>query len=550
MPDKLAPQVVTIPNVKLVRTGTWLASTGMTTITRDDLDDMVTASSDPDVDEAVVKLGHTDPINAGLLADGIPALGWVTNLRVEDEAEGGRSVLVGDLSNVPEPLAQVLPLAYKRRSAEIAWVVKTAGGNRYRAALTGLSLLGKFAPAVKGLGEPIEDLEDLYALYGLAKPEERVLESALSAERVSALMGAEFDAETKRLNREASRTNAEQTSELADAINIETIREAWRDAHPYDPEEPSSDTWVREVWLEPGTMGGYLIVEGGDTEPDELLRVAWSAEDDGAITLGAQEKVRVTYEPAKLAARSAIYAQLKAKAIDRDTMRTLLSTIPIPSSAKNPPHSGEPGDNDENDTPTGGRSMDTKRLEELLANEDEAAAVEAFKKLRAESTPAPEGDGETTPPAGGDGGETDGKPDGSTQTPPEAEPTATAEADAEDPLLVKLSAGSWTEVKDDLKAGREAMRREHERDVKAAVRSALSEGRISPEPKEVEAWTDRLDKDLEGTKALLSTLQPRFSTYELGDDSALEAHVDDAAFDAFERSVFGADFGASNEGGK
>lgn len=144
-PDDL--KTVTIRGVELVRAGTWWASTGRVRITPEHLEAMVAAAGDAEVDQAPVKLGHTTE-------PGQPALGWVENLRVSDDG----MTLLGDLVDVPAGFARIMPSAYRRRSIEIKWGVRTASGQRHAAALTGLALLGVQEPAVKGLA----DLVDLY----------------------------------------------------------------------------------------------------------------------------------------------------------------------------------------------------------------------------------------------------------------------------------------------------------------------------------------------------------------------------------------------------
>jgi hypothetical protein len=135
----------TIPDVELVRVGNWAsAMSGRVPITGDDLDEMVRAAQDAQVDYAPVKLGHVDP-----RFDGEPALGWIRNLRRVGD------VLLGDLADVPEKMVEVARSAFRRRSVEIAWGVKTPGGRKYTAALSGLALLGVTAPAVKGLADVV-----------------------------------------------------------------------------------------------------------------------------------------------------------------------------------------------------------------------------------------------------------------------------------------------------------------------------------------------------------------------------------------------------------
>lgn len=157
---------VTIPGVELVQVGLWAASTGLTDVKAEHLASMVAASHDPGVDKAPLKIGHTDPRFAAI-ADGEPAYGWPTNLRVEDRPEldaqqkpTGRMVptLIGDLAGVPAKLAEIMPHAFRRRSVEIGWGYRTAAGTKYPAILSGLALLGVQPPAVKTLA-------DVVALY-------------------------------------------------------------------------------------------------------------------------------------------------------------------------------------------------------------------------------------------------------------------------------------------------------------------------------------------------------------------------------------------------
>lgn len=156
-------KTATIRDVELVSVGTHAASTGVTKVTRADLESMLAAHADGLVDHAPVKLGHASPLNDGL-GDGAPAYGWVVPTGIRANATGA-DTLVGDLVGMPAALADVAPTAYRRRSVEIAWQVKTAAGKTYAAALIGVALLGASAPAVKGLA-------DLLALYSEAVDEQ------------------------------------------------------------------------------------------------------------------------------------------------------------------------------------------------------------------------------------------------------------------------------------------------------------------------------------------------------------------------------------------
>lgn len=147
----------TILGVELMHAGTWGASSGVATVTAEHIKAMVDAYADPGVDRAVLKIGHTDPRFNSPEHDGSPALGWIENVHASDD---GRT-LIGDLVGVPAKLAEIIPSAYRRRSVEIRWGLKTNAGKHHVAVLTALALLGSSAPAVKGLA-------DVAALYGAA----------------------------------------------------------------------------------------------------------------------------------------------------------------------------------------------------------------------------------------------------------------------------------------------------------------------------------------------------------------------------------------------
>lgn len=140
-----ADTLVTIPDVEICKVGNWASAlSGRVPITGDDLEAMVAAAIDPEVDAGPVKIGHVDP-----RFDGEPALGWLQNLR----NRGG--TLVADIVDAPSKMEPLIRSAFRRRSAEIAWNVKTPSGKTYKAALAGLALLGVTPPAVKGLADVV-----------------------------------------------------------------------------------------------------------------------------------------------------------------------------------------------------------------------------------------------------------------------------------------------------------------------------------------------------------------------------------------------------------
>jgi hypothetical protein len=148
----LAP-TVTLHDVELVETGVHQGALGPTPVARGDLESMIAASYDPEVDRAAMHPGHFDPRFVQTLADGEPAIGWAVPRRIVDTPDG-KAKLIGDLVDVPAKLAAVIPKAYARRSIEFAPKI-TPSGRAYPAALTGLALLGVAIPAVKNLADVV-----------------------------------------------------------------------------------------------------------------------------------------------------------------------------------------------------------------------------------------------------------------------------------------------------------------------------------------------------------------------------------------------------------
>lgn len=140
--------------IALCRAGEWHGLTGKAVVTPEDLQAVVDAYQDREVDRARVKLGHVSSLNDQALGDGAPAFGWVSNPRVSDDGK----TLLGDLVDVPRRLGEVVGRGYKNVSVELRKNVKTPSGKTHPTVLSGLALLGAAAPAVKGL-------DDLVALY-------------------------------------------------------------------------------------------------------------------------------------------------------------------------------------------------------------------------------------------------------------------------------------------------------------------------------------------------------------------------------------------------
>lgn len=143
-------------DLELARPGTYKLASGSMTFTEEMLADAAryaTAAGRP----APVKLGHVDK-----RWDGEPALGWLSNLRYEEDADG--PVLLGDIDDMPEWLAAAAPKHWPNRSVE-GWANYTdADGERYAFVIDGLALLGATPPGINS----IKSLRDLPAALGVA----------------------------------------------------------------------------------------------------------------------------------------------------------------------------------------------------------------------------------------------------------------------------------------------------------------------------------------------------------------------------------------------
>lgn len=96
-----------------------------------------------------LKLGHNDEQK---MADGMPAIGWLDNVR----AVGSK--LFADFVKVPKKISDLLKVgAYRTVSPEIYWNLEM-NGKQYPYALKALALLGADIPACK-------DVSDIMALY-------------------------------------------------------------------------------------------------------------------------------------------------------------------------------------------------------------------------------------------------------------------------------------------------------------------------------------------------------------------------------------------------
>ena len=134
-----------IDGVEIFKTGTHNGDA----YTAQDLDDMVSAFGSLDF-EPPVKAGHSED------KKGMPALGWVKNLRRAGER------LVADFTDLPKIVYDAIKdKRYNRVSSEVYWNLDR-GGKKYRRALKAVALLGAEIPAVANL-KPLHEMFEAHA---------------------------------------------------------------------------------------------------------------------------------------------------------------------------------------------------------------------------------------------------------------------------------------------------------------------------------------------------------------------------------------------------
>lgn len=139
-------ETVDIKDRVIFSAGTWNGDT----YTEDDIKAIAEAFNDLKGQlRPPLKLGHNEEQK---LADGMPAIGWLDNVR----AVGAK--LMADFVKVPKKIYDLLKAgAYRTVSPEIYWNLEM-NGKQYPYALKALALLGADIPACK-------DVSDIMALY-------------------------------------------------------------------------------------------------------------------------------------------------------------------------------------------------------------------------------------------------------------------------------------------------------------------------------------------------------------------------------------------------
>ena len=483
----MSVQLARVTGVELARTGQWSASTGVSTITREDLAHAVEALECPAVRDPIIKLGHVDP-----RFDGQPAVGRITNLEVVDEYS-----LRGDLDGLPDWLGQIMASAFPSRSIEATWNYECSVGHTHDFVLTGLALLGVQEPAIGSLST----LEDIAALYGINEYE---------SQEIAAGKGVTMS-----------------TSTIAASATVEDIRRTYYDTAGWD-------LWIEEIQLAPLQL---IVVRDSD---GVRLRIPVTVDPDkdgsDALLFGDAVPVVVRYDdvvapavsadpaaPVPVAASNLRFAsradsqRISAGQHEGDTMaRTIAAAADTGSGDANP----------------GGLSTDQlTTLRELLGlteAADPAILGAALEALVAKFNPA---EAETP------------EQETAEEDAAAAEDTAADDTADEDPkkkvaasgapATVTVDAAAFAAMQADVGRFREFEKVQARQRADQMVDAAFAAGKIGRGA--VDGWKAQAHKDIDGTKSLLDTLaaSSAFPVGEVG-HSVLSADTtnvrDDAAY--------------------
>lgn len=437
----MALELVTIPDVPLVSTGTYHLATGEHTFTEEELRAAVEALSDKAVHPPRIKIDGLAETWVEAEHGGEPAFGHVENMRLTPDGQ----TILGDLK-VPGWLADSIEWAYPARSIEgpLGWT--TATGKTHELVITAVALLGVDLPGVSTL----PDLQELLSQEGPVEQVEAeqmvIARSRPGGARRTVQAGLDQDLVRRRFYDALD----EGALELPDGV-------------------VAYDLWIRSLRFDDsGTP--YLKVE--DDGAGELYRVDFTV-SGSEVDFDGFTKV-VEQDVAVAAASDAQRREPLAVFASRAESRAVIAT------------------DDEQET-----TMNVARLRERLGLTveqlpDDATDEQINAALDMDPPePAPEGGGTEPPPAAA--------------TAPAAEPTAPEPVAASSQLpegmaivdqatLADLRAGARTAQELAARSARE------ERD--RIIAQAMGEGRFMPSRREA---IERLwDADPEGTRIMLT----------------------------------------------
>jgi hypothetical protein len=255
----VATELVRIPRVPILSTGTYSLSTGEFTFTEEDL---AAAAAAPATDAAVqwprVKIDGLGDAFDPSAHGGEPAFGRVENLEVDGQT------LYGDFL-VPPGLAAVIDWAYPSRSIEGApgsLYGPTATGKTHELIITAVALLGVDLPGVSTL----PDLMDVLATFGQEAEPEQVAVMATIERPTIDIAGTTAPVDTA-----TAVTAGAIAPPIRAGLDQELVRRRFFDAaetgaegFPIPDGESGYDLWIRSLRFD-DDGAPFLVVEAWES---------------------------------------------------------------------------------------------------------------------------------------------------------------------------------------------------------------------------------------------------------------------------------------------
>jgi hypothetical protein len=500
-----APPLATVPNVELMHTGQWPISTGIATFTTEDLASAVAALDCPAVRRPVLKLGHDEPTPGENKKrwDGEPAVGWIANMAV---VENGQT-LVGDYTEMPAWLGQVMASAYPDRSIEGQYDHRCQIGHTHPFVITAVALLGVVPP---GIGT-LQSLQDVAALYGVA---------------ASTSPSGCPDGESVTITVHAAREDAvpnPRPVEVRAGVTTDDVRRAF-----YDSDQGRSwDIWITEMQL--GPVLQLITINDATGTLSRVPITIGDGDGEAAVEFGEPVPVVVRYEDAEVAAAARPADARQVVYASREESRPGARPAPNAPREDPPPAPEQAGSSgparDAPPTaaaatpqtppadpagamshPQEGAAMDAAKLREALGLLPEASDDEVRTALTTQGIVTP-----TTP-------EPDVEPEGAPADDPAAEVEPAPEPATAPQLAELVSAGTLPpgtvaidettleELRASAQEGAEARAQQRREDRDRTLDAAVNAGKFPPARRP--HWEAYWERDEDGARAAINDLAP------------------------------------------
>jgi hypothetical protein len=461
------PELVTVPNVPILEVGIdYPAMNGPVSFTREQLVDCVAAANnDPAVRNPRLKLTLVDDTHGTPITE--PAFGVVTNMRFDENEQ----TIYGDYEGVPEWLAEVLPVAYPSRSAEVYRGVKTSTGGSWLAVIGAVQLLGVEWPGCMSL-------EDLPLWYGKERPKEVVLNLSKGGQ----VSQVEFM-----------------------SINVDAVRQAYYEKLEGDG---NYSWWCKAILLDPN----QLVVE--DEWEGDLYLVNFEI-DGTEVTFSDPKQVQIKYVPVpKSKTQKLVAANMMASGI-LESGRKVLCSYATPEEAGRVIQSQEGAEVNEEQRQALALSLGLTEdaTEEQISDKLRENAIAALGN-GATSTQPPDGGGTTPPaqptgtasgqPVGGDPMAGTGAPAQGPSTVGHCLSNGATQPQVDDDDTVRLDRAAYDALVSGAESGSRVEARLNEQEDNAFLDAALKAGKFPPA--RLSHWQTAMKADREGTRQVIDSL--------------------------------------------